>query len=252
MQPVILSISAVDTSGGAGISQDTRVAMLHGCLLLNCISGITIQTEKGLQAIMPTNPEFFEQMLNTMLLSYPVAAVKVGVLCHIAQIGILANVLHSLEDIPVIWDPVIKPTLGSYFIPNAKLHDYQKLLEVVDYLSPNLLELSYLSGFAVDSWPTRIKAAEFLCRLYQLNLLLKGGHSQDKFIREGLVTPEKTFPFTKRRYDWQYSHGTGCALSTAFACDLVQGIAPAAAFKLASLWVSRHYVKLNESHRLTK
>ncbi len=249
MQPIILSVSAVDTSGGAGINQDTRVAAVHKCLLINCITGITIQNKTGLKEILCTPAEFFEQMLDIMLYSYQIAAVKIGAICSQAQIEIMYRKLKDLKGIPIILDPVIKPTQGDLFIPEASASDYLELMTVVDYLLPNYPELEFLSHLPAHNLEEAVIAAKQLSKEYSTAILLKSGHSRTKRMQEGIVTSTSENLFTKKRNNWTYTHGTGCALATAFACNLAKDMSPLEAYKRASLWLNRYYNEMQDYFR---
>lgn len=246
MQPIILSIGALDTSGGAGINQDTRVAALHKCLLINCITGITIQDKTGLKEIHCTPTEFFEKMLDIMLNSYRVGVIKIGAICSLAQIEILCRKMKDLKGIPIILDPVIKPTQGDLFIPEASASDYLELMPVVDYLLPNYPELEFLSHLPVHNPEEAVVAAKQLSKKYSTAILLKSGHSRMKRLQEGIVTSTSENFFTKKRYNWTYTHGTGCALATAFACNLTKNIPAFNAYKRASRWLSRYYDEIQD------
>ncbi|HNX01247.1 MAG TPA: bifunctional hydroxymethylpyrimidine kinase/phosphomethylpyrimidine kinase [Candidatus Cloacimonadota bacterium] len=244
MKEYILTIAALDSSNGAGLTQDARVAYLHHTPLVINSTGITIQTEKGLEAIYPTDTSIFREQLKRTLIAYPVRFIKIGCLCTLGEVEVLLEILPSYTDIPVLLDPVLKPTKGLDFVTEDMMESYLQLLHIIDYISPNWDELSSLSRQHISNYMEAVKAAEVLSEKYNLTVLLKGGHSNTMRIREGLITIEDKRFFTKKRQHWNYSHGTGCALSTAFACRLIHGEEAFSAFRKASLWVSRHFTSL--------
>ena len=241
----ILSIAALDSSGGAGLSQDTRVAYLHGCDLLSCCTALTLQTSLGVEAIYPTATDHLQSTLSRMISLYPISAVKIGALVNREQIQMVTKVLAGGLACPVVLDPVLAPTHGIAFVANEDLDVYRKLLFHVDYLLPNAPELSILSGEDIHDWKDAVAVATVLAAKYSLSVIVKGGHSSSKRIMESLVSPIDVFSWEKERINLQYSHGTGCALSTAFACLLASGVDAPAAAEQSSHWVSEYYQKLN-------
>ncbi|MDZ4120873.1 MAG: hydroxymethylpyrimidine/phosphomethylpyrimidine kinase [Candidatus Cloacimonadaceae bacterium] len=243
--PKILCIAALDSSGGAGLNQDIRVLTLLAEELLCVCTGITIQDYSGVLAIYPTADNVLEAQLQNILANHEIQYIKLGAICSVGQIRILNRCFASHRGIRVIIDPVLKPSKGLSFIPQHAIPQYLKLLTVGDFLCPNYLELQALTGIAISGFAEAVDAAQRLVRLYDLGVLVKGGHGDTKDIHEAFVASAGVHSFSHERYKWDYSHGTGCALSSAFTSFLLQGYDPPLAFEKASIWVAALYNKLN-------
>jgi hydroxymethylpyrimidine/phosphomethylpyrimidine kinase len=241
----ILSLAALDTSGGAGLNQDTRVAYLHGCHLLTCCTALTLQTSHGVEAIYPTSAQQLQTMLLRMLSQYDVSAVKIGALVNAEQIDLVHNTFSHARSYPVVLDPVLAPTEGAVFIAPNLREMYRRMLHSIDYVIPNLPELSILSDLHVEGRDSILNAAKTITETYSTNVFVSGGHGRDNKITEWYICPQDVSSWTKERHDWHYTHGTGCALSTAFTCLLASGMDAPTAAKQSSRWVSEYYQKWN-------
>ena len=62
-----------------------------------------------------------------------------------------------------------------------------------------------------------INAANILLKFGVKNVLLKGGHSNSKFINDVLVNKNEIKIFKSKRIKTKNTHGTGCTLSSAIA-----------------------------------
>jgi len=239
----ILAITAIDSSGGAGLNQDIRVAALLGNQICCCPTGYTIQNANGVEAIHPISDRFFRKTLKSVLQTDKPGLVKIGALCRESQIQILCEELKAYASAEILVDPVFSPSKGKSFIQDAKL--YHPLLEIATYLSPNLPELAKLNINHCDDTLKILEQAQHLAKRFDLKILVKGGHQDQDPISQSYVTMTdcQTHNLPKRK--WSYSHGTGCALGMAFLCYLQQGSRGAQAFMQASGWVTNFFDRLN-------
>jgi hydroxymethylpyrimidine/phosphomethylpyrimidine kinase len=120
----------------------------------------------------------------------------------------------------------------------------EQLLPLVDWITPNLAELAVLAGETV---PDRDDAPR-VCRLLQnqvaagsngrrLGIFATGGHCNppDDF----LLTPDgEEVLLPGERVVTRSTHGTGCALSSAFLSRLVLGDPPVLASQNAKKYVT--------------
>jgi hydroxymethylpyrimidine/phosphomethylpyrimidine kinase len=218
MKKIILSIAASDSSGGAGIHQDQRVAERLGFWCLNACTGVTTQSFDKLYEILPTDNNFFENQLELMFEKFEISAVKIGAICSDTQLRIIGQKLAKFTPRIVVVDPVLAPSKGKSFLTKESIEIYKK--EVFPYttlITPNIPELKQF--YAIDS-TNQNEILDFAEKL-DLNLYLTGGHSNDEnFLFEHLIHNNQIhrFRFTKKK--WSYTHGTGCAFSTAVACYL--------------------------------
>ncbi|PID28122.1 MAG: hypothetical protein CSB55_06315 [Candidatus Cloacimonadota bacterium] len=221
MKKMILSIAASDSSGGAGIHQDQRTAERLGFWCLNACTGITVQTFNGLCDILPAPDDFFEKQLRIMFDNFDISAVKTGAVCSDNQLKIIGKVLAEFKPKIVVVDPVIAPTQGKSFLSEDSSEIYKsEIFPHTSLLTPNIPELKQFFGIEYFNEEKIINVA----RKFDLNLYLTGGHSDnEKYIVEYSVFNNKIIKLRFKKKNWRYSHGTGCAFSTAAACFLASG-----------------------------
>jgi len=227
----LLTVAASDNTGGAGIQQDLRVFDRLGFWGLSALTGVSSQSFNGLEKIEPVSPEIFYQQLKLCLDQTP-EAIKIGVLCNREQISILSEMLSSYAPVPVIADPVFSPSRGVPFLTFREIKSYLKeLLPRIDILTPNIPEWNTIKDYAPGVLPRYI--------------YVKGGHGNSFKIEEILVTAEGEKKFVKKKRNWAYSHGTGCAFSSALCAFRASGQSVQGACKRASRWVDSYYEELN-------
>jgi hydroxymethylpyrimidine/phosphomethylpyrimidine kinase len=117
----------------------------------------------------------------------------------------------------------------------------ERLLQVVDWVTPNVQELEMLTGQKVSEAHDVPGACQALRRLAignRLGILAKGGHlaRPDDFLLgpdgEGVWMPGE-------HVQTRSTHGTGCALSSAFLSGLVLGQDAKTAASLAKDYVAQ-------------
>lgn len=241
----IAVIGSIDSSGGAGINQDIRVASRLGFNLLTCVGTLTLQNENGVELIHSIPLSVFEKTLDSILGNVNLRFVKIGALSNVEQINLLCEKLDRPRGFLVVHDPVISPSRGKAFLDNKALPSLRRLVSISDYGCPNLTELGILTNRSINSFENAVSIAQDFARNFQTSLLIKGGHGGKGMVEEAFVSPKETVTFQHARENWKYSHGTGCALATAFACFLAKENKSAEAFKLASDWVVSYYNSIN-------
>src|SRR5271169_3630830 len=82
--PVVLSISGLDPSSGAGITADVKTAAAHGCYAVTCPTALTVQSSQGVFAVRPLDPDFVRSTLSALAGDLDIGAVRVGMLGSVA------------------------------------------------------------------------------------------------------------------------------------------------------------------------
>ena len=81
------------------------------------------------------------------------------------------------------------------------------------------------------------------------NVLLKGGHLNSKKIIDILQTDSKVYKFISSKIDSQNTHGTGCTLASAIACNLFKGFNLYDSVKNARAFVIKGIKKLKSNRK---
>jgi hydroxymethylpyrimidine/phosphomethylpyrimidine kinase len=145
----------------------------------------------------------------------------------------------------VVLDPVLRSSSGRELLdPEGFILLRERLLPLVDWVTPNLAELAALTGLPVARREDLSGASVALRRQTsdnradsRLGVFATGGHLDPP--DDLLLTPggeQIWLPGT--RIETRATHGTGCALSSAFLSRLVLGDAPAEAARAAKQYVA--------------
>ena len=232
-----LTIAASDNSGGAGVQRDLKVAHSLGYWGLSAITGITIQDFTKLEKIYPLDATIVQQQIRKNINSFAITAVKIGAICSDENIKIISSILQTNKFPAVVLDPVFAPTHGPAFTDSIDLFR-DKLLPYIDIITPNKDELALLVNEEITSFDQAIKCAQKIVNNFNCNVYLTGGHFKTDTINESLITKNKVTLLQKERLKLTYSHGTGCAFSSALSCFLGNGDALNEACQKASAYMA--------------
>jgi len=140
--------------------------------------------------------------------------------------------------IPIVLDPVLRSSSGYPVLDEEGVRALDRLFPLISWITPNVEELSLLSGREIAGAEGVPAAAEALQRCYpNLNVVVTGGHlaSPDDFLR---TAEGKEHWFGGERIDSTSTHGTGCAFSSALLCRLMLGDRPVEAVATAKAYVA--------------
>ena len=91
------------------------------------------------------------------------------------------------------------------------------MLSSTDLITPNILEAEILSKTKIKSVDDMIKASKIIIRLGCENILLKGGHLNNKKSIDVFANKKEIKLFANKKIRTFNTHGTGCTLSSAIA-----------------------------------
>ncbi len=246
----VLTIAGFDPSSGAGVTADLKTFAAHGLFGTSCITALTVQSTQGVMAAYPVDSSIIEDTLHCLNADLPPAGMKIGMvgtghnILRISSYCRIIKVKHRESAIPVVLDPVVRSSSGRELIEADGLAALQEhLLPAVDWITPNLAELAILSGVTVSSREDVPHACRILRQnterntyMSPLGIIATGGHleSPDDY----MLTPDgEEFWFPGQRVETTFTHGTGCAFSSAFLSRLVLGDTPFAACTAAKAYV---------------
>jgi hydroxymethylpyrimidine/phosphomethylpyrimidine kinase len=197
-----------------------------GALALPVATALTVQNRRGMSAVKAVSADLLARSFRAAVEDGPVHAVKVGLLAASVQVHQVQELLAPLHRrAPIVVDPVLSATAGG-FEPGPSLAAAigEALAPLATVLTPNLPELEQLAG-------SRGAAALLAkgCRA----VLVKGGHDTGAELRDELFEATGTSTFRHPRLPVGAVHGTGCALASALAGALAQGVELPAACVLA-------------------
>ena len=149
---VTLTIAGSDCCAGAGIQADLKTFSLLGLHGLTAISTIVVQTPFKVHSYQEVSPETLTEQIQVLLESYPIAAIKTGLLGSSSHISAVAAALTGTK-IPVVIDPVLSASSGADFGSPAAIEAYMtELLPLALVTTPNLPEALGPLGPLAGSW----------------------------------------------------------------------------------------------------
>ena len=224
MIPNILSIAGSDPSGGAGIQADIKAISARGGYAMAVLTGLTAQNTQGVSAVELVPPAMVAAQIKAIRDDIRVDAVKIGMLGSAAIVEAVLEALKGLEA-PVVLDPVMVAKGGDRLLQAeavAALRD--RLLPRATVITPNLPEAADLLGCdeAANLEDMRRQAVDLLA-LGPRAVLLKGGHLDQPDSPDLLLAADMHLDLGGPRHVTHNTHGTGCTLSSALACELGHG-----------------------------
>lgn len=219
----ILTIAGSDPSGGAGIQADIKTITVHKMYAMSVITALTAQNTTGVYGINEIKPEFVEKQLDCIFQDIVPDAVKIGMAVNADIIAAISQKLIKYKAQNIVVDPVMISTSGNRLLQDRAVSALVKqLLPIASLITPNIPEAQVLSGLSISSFSHIKQAAEAIFYTIHNPVLIKGGHlteSADDFLYTG--TDFYVIP-GERIYN-PNTHGTGCTLSSAIACNLAEG-----------------------------
>ena len=239
----VLTIAGSDCSGGAGIQADIKTMTAHKVYGMSVITALTAQNTMGVAAIHDAPPEFVGRQLDCVFTDIVPDAVKIGMVSSVEIINIIADKLSYYGAKNVVLDPVMVATSGSKLLnPDAVEAIITKLFPLSAVITPNIPEAMALCGEK-----TKISCAEDMLNSTQtiagmtgntnVAILIKGGHL-DRSADDLLYLNGEAVWIKGERIDNPNTHGTGCTLSSAIACNLANGCDIASSVKAAKEYIT--------------
>ncbi len=216
----VLTIAGSDCSGGAGIQADMKTITVHKMYAMSAITALTAQNTTGVYGILAVEPDFLANQLDCIFSDIMPDAVKIGMVASAELIKVIAQKLKEHNAKNIVLDPVMVATSGSKLIDdNAKDALVNLLFPLADVITPNIHEAEILCDFSIKSEDDMILAAKNLWEKYNVSALIKGGHLGED-ARDYIFDGTNGHWFSSKRIDNPNTHGTGCTLSSAIACNL--------------------------------
>jgi len=216
--PRILIIAGSDSGGGAGIQADIKTVTMLGGHAMTAITAITAQNTLGVTAVHPVPAEMVLAQIDAVIDDIGVDAVKIGMIGSAFTAHVVADRLEQLENIPIVFDPVMIATTGAELADDATVAAFARLMEVATISTPNLPELHRLTGREDP-----VDAALSLVGAHGCAVMIKGGHDEGEALADALIETDNMTSWQGQRIDTPHTHGTGCTLASAIAVGLAQG-----------------------------
>ena len=220
----VLTIAGSDSSGGAGIQADIKTITVHKKYAMSVITALTAQNTLGVSDIMNVPPSFVKAQMDSVFTDIFPDSVKIGMVSSQDIICAIFEKLTEYNAKNIVVDPVMISTSGSRLISKDAISSLTSfLIPIANLITPNIFEAEVLCQLEGKNKNDMLKAAEIIFSKYNTPVLIKGGHLSDTaadLLYDGI---EITW-FEEKRVDNPNTHGTGCTLSSAIACNLAEGL----------------------------
>lgn len=225
--PNVMTFSATDPSGGAGMQADILTLASLGCHPLAVASGISVQDTIGVDSLMALGSDWINDQARSILEDIEVSAFKCGLLGSAENIAVVAEIVADYPDIPLILDPILASGRGDDLVDAAMMRAMSELLfPHTLVITPNSFEARRLViqddedfiDITLDESASRLK--NMGCR----NVLITGTHEQSESVINSFYTSlGQKIPYYWERLPGSY-HGSGCTLASAIAGCIARGL----------------------------
>lgn len=208
------------------MQRDLAVLDAQGIAHASAITAVTAQTDHAVRAIHHVPPEIVGEQIAAALEGRDIRAIKIGMLGSKPTVLAVAAGLEGRRAVPMVLDPVLVSTSGRSLLDTEGLAAMRDLLlPLATLVTPNLAELAVLCGSVVAT-----NEAEVVGQAMQIlgsgaeAVLAKGGHGEGAQSVDWLVSRDAAPVRLSAARLGVAMRGTGCALSTAIAAGLADGM----------------------------
>jgi hydroxymethylpyrimidine kinase/phosphomethylpyrimidine kinase/thiamine-phosphate diphosphorylase len=221
-EPVAWVIGGIDTSGGAGITRDAITLAdisVHACVLTTQVANQSHSTMRSASAL---SIETLNAQWQALEIELPPKAIKIGAIANTAQALFLCEHVTKIKQYKstscfVVWDPVLVSSSGGV-LSELSQQSVDALIAAVDIVTPNVKELSQLSGWPVHCEKSLLAAAKVLIARGAKAVYVKGGHAHwQSTAIDTFVSTHAVRIFQQPRDNMGNLRGTGCMFASALA-----------------------------------
>jgi len=225
--PKVMTFSATDPTGGAGMQADILTLSSLGCHPVSVTTGITVQDTIGVDSMMALGADWIVDQARSILEDMQVSAFKCGLLGSAENMAAVAEIVSDYPEIPLIIDPVLASGRGDDLVDAAMIQAMIELLFPHAYLiTPNSYEARRLVIHDDEEF-IDLTLHECAARLRLMgckNVLITGTHEQtDSVINTLYSASGKQLPYHWERLPGTF-HGSGCTLASSITAFLARGI----------------------------
>lgn len=216
----VLAVGGSDSGGGAGVQADVKALHALGVHACTAVTAVTAQDTTAVHGVWPVPVEALRAQLRAVLDDIGADVVKTGMLPSAESVLVVAEEIGGL---PLVVDPVGVSSTGQALASSEAVEALRRtLLPLATVVTPNLAEVTALTGVAVSGPGDLLEAARAVHALGPRWVLVTGGHLAGDpldLLYDGTTAHELRGP----RVPTPHSHGTGCTFASALAGYLALG-----------------------------
>lgn len=231
--PTVMTFSATDPSGGAGMQADILALASIGCHPLSVVTGITVQDTVGVESVMALDADWINDQARTILEDVRVSAFKLGLLGSVENVAVIAEIVADYPDIPLLIDPILTSGRGDE-LANEEIQAAmcELLFPQATLITPNSLEARRLAYYEEGDEVKHTSLDESALRLLGMGceyVLITGTHERSNDVVNSLYGIQQSEEAGLiKAYHWERLagsyHGSGCTLTSAIAACLAHGL----------------------------
>lgn len=251
-----MTIAGSDSGGGAGIQADLKTFSALGIYGTTIITAITAQNFNKITDMKVLSPETVENQIKAVLHSYPIKAIKTGLLYSEDIIDCIVNTISKPlkeKDIKLIVDPVMVSTSGMQLLTPLAIEKIQNsLFPIASLITPNIPEAEFIIDKKIKTVDDMKDALKTMFDLFHVPILLKGGHLANKATDILLINNDFNI-FENEIIEGINTHGSGCTLSAAIASYLSIGYSLLESVKFAKDYLTaslNNPLEINENIKI--
>ena len=211
----VLIVAGLDTGGGAGLKADIETVSALSEHPLPILTAVTYQNPEKVSGYFSLPAEVVKNQIRAVKGYFDIKAVKVGML---GSGEIAKAVAEETKGLTRVFDPVMASSTGEKLIDDI---ESLKVLLKGSIVTPNVPEAEVLSGLKIRSIEDMKESARFIAQTLKAEaVIVKGGHLN---LIDVLYWNGEFFEFKGREVNG-FTHGTGCAFSSALAAFLAKGL----------------------------
>ena len=129
-------------------------------------------------------------------------------------IKVINSVIKSLEKIKInkiVLDPFIVAKLGAKLIDNKSINIWKKkLIKQIIIITPNIPEAEILTKTKIKCVNDMINSGKILLQMGSKNVLIKGGHLNEKFIYDIFLNKNEIKIYKRTKINTKNTHEKDC------------------------------------------
>lgn len=230
------TIAGSDSGGGAGIQADLKTFAACGVYGCSAIVALTAQNTTGVRAVQVAELDLIAAQVDAIAEDLAPAAWKTGMLATAEVIAVVVDSLQRHGVRRLVVDPVMVAKSGAQLLaPEAVTAIRAELLPLAMVVTPNLPEVTALTGITVGEPADARRAASALAAMGPRLVVIKGGHAgTDPVVDFVLDAHDGSWTeLVNPRVPGTSTHGTGCTFSAAITAFLARGLEPLEAVRRA-------------------
>jgi hydroxymethylpyrimidine/phosphomethylpyrimidine kinase len=235
MKHAILCIGASDSSAGTGIQADIKTALAYKVYATTCITVVASQNTRGIAKSHVLPADMVIAQIKTVIDDFEPTVVKLGMLGSTEIIDAVGDFLDVYgEKLRVVIDPVMTNRAENILLEKkAKDALKRRLLIHADFLTPNVSEISELTGAHIKDVDQLTHAAEMLHTLGAKVVVAKGAEIPGETFQDIYLDEYGPVMLGCQRAPSKNTHGAGTTLASGIACGLALGMENYKAFQTA-------------------